>query len=280
MALSNVVYTSIGGQSRLDVYEPVVSKTATGLPAVIAIPGGGWRWASRRDYGQAVAALSRSGYIVVAIDYAYSNPGAPSWPANIEDVRAAVRWVRGNASMLGVDPTRIAVMGESAGGHLAALAGVYSGNPTAAADLPNDARGADAGVSASVQAVVDFYGPTDLSAEYQSTVHSHPDLITFLGGTPDQVPGRYQAASPADLVTANDPPMFIIHGTADRIVPYQQSVELDTALKDAGVPEQLTLESGVTHGFRFRIGALDLLPQVVSFLDRCMPTKPGSVVTG
>ncbi len=113
---------------------------------VIAIHGGGWRRFSKDDFGPTVAPLAKLGYIVAVPNYRLSSPGSPSWPANLIEVRSAVSWVRANAASLGVDPSRIAALGESAGGHLAALLGTDPGSA--------DSR---------VQAVVDFYGPTDLS---------------------------------------------------------------------------------------------------------------------
>jgi dipeptidyl aminopeptidase/acylaminoacyl peptidase len=122
-------------------------------------------------------------------------------------------------------------------------------------------------VSARVQAVVDFYGPTDLAAVYQQYPRVRGYLTSFLGGPPSRIPGRYAAASPLFHVTPDDPPVFITQGTADRAVPYTQSIALDNALKAAGIREELVLFYGVPHGFQFQVGGGDLAPRIAQFLD-------------
>ncbi len=273
-AISNAPYSPNG--SKLDVYLPTSPAPEGGRPVIVAIPGGGWRWADKDNYGGAVAAFAKYGYVVVSIDYAYNSPGGPStWPANVEDVRAAIRWVRKNAVRLGADPGKVVAMGESAGGHLAALAGVLPDGPVAseganpAVSVPDPSE-----VSSRVQAVVDFYGPTDLLTEYRDQPDGRSYLASFLGGSPDRIPGRYEAASPIRHVTPDDPPMYIIQGTADRIVAPDQSSNFASALRDAGVPVELTILPGAAHGFRFRVGGLDLMPQVLAFLDLALNHGP------
>jgi acetyl esterase/lipase len=267
-AMSDVVYNQQGGhQAKLDVYRPTGPAPAGGWPAVIAIPGGGWEWASKKDYGSAASGLARYGFVVVAVDYTFSSPGVRSWPANLNDLKQAVRWVRKHAASLGVDPNKIAAMGESAGAHLAALLGTYPDGPAVADGTPQGAASWPDGVSSRVEAVVDFYGPIDLVAEYRDSPRARPDLVSFLGGTPDQVPARYVAASPIDHIGPDTPPMFLIHGTADAIVPYQQTVAMDAALKAAGIPDEFTLLQGFTHGFRFQFGPDNLLPGIAGFLN-------------
>lgn len=273
---SGVPYSRSG--SKLDVYQPVGSPPPPGgFPAIIALPGGGWREVRREDYGAAVAsAFGPSGYVVVPADYLYaSDGGGRSWPGNVRDVRDAVRWVRKNAGSLGVDPRKIVVSGESAGGHLAALAGTLPEGafaPDSRRSKLVDARP----VSGKPDAVVVFYGPTDLVHEWRARGEARPYLVTFLGGPLDRVPGRYEAASPLGLVSPDDAPAFLIQGTADKIIPVSQTVAFDEALKDAGVAESLTLLPGVPHGFRFRIKTLDLAAEVRAFLDRVWAERDGA----
>jgi acetyl esterase/lipase len=277
--MSDVVYRQVGGhQVTRDVYAPVGPRPAEGWPAVLALPGGGWRRASMQDYGGAASALSRSGFVVVAVDYTYSDPGVRTWPTNLEDVREAVRWVRRNATRIGVDPGKIAVMGESAGGHLAALAGTYPDGRVITEGTPEDPVGQPTGgVSARVQAVVNFYGPGDLLTQYRDSPRDRPYMASFLGGTPDRVPGRYVAASAVSHVSPDDPPMLIFQGTRDAIVPMSQSVELDAALRAAGVPSRLVLLDGFSHGFRFDLGrGVSVLPEVVGFLNTALQVEPNS----
>ncbi|MBV8076734.1 MAG: alpha/beta hydrolase [Planctomycetaceae bacterium] len=272
--IPNIVYTDLGGPQHLDLYLPTGPAPAGGRPAILALPGGGWRWVDRNSLGITVGALARYGYVVAVADYAYasSTPGSPGvWPTDFEDVRDAVRWLRDNAGRFGIDPSRIAAWGESAGGHLANLLGTYPDGPVNPDGPPADPVGTPTGVSARVQAVVDFYGPTDLTSLYNEDPRDRPFLETFLGGTPDQYPGRYQAASPLLDVTPNDPPFFVIQGTADRANPYDQSTRFAASLRAAGVPTSFLLLPNVPHGFRLKLGTnLNLLPDVLDFLDSAL----------
>jgi acetyl esterase/lipase len=266
-AYRDLVYRRDGRRTeRLDVYVPAKVPPPGGWPAVLAIHGGGWRGGNKRGYGQMAAALADHGYVVAAADYTLSAPDAPSWPANLEDLRAAVRWLRRNAGAYSVDPNRIAVMGASAGGHLAALL----------ATSPDDAsRGAEAPTSARVQAVIDFYGPTDLVALAETSRRAGPSLTLFLGGLPRDMPDRYAAASPAGHVTRDAPPMLIIHGEEDLLVPIDQSRRLAAVLERAGVPHQLIVVPGARHGFDFQVGQRDLLPDVLAFLKSAWNVNSG-----
>jgi acetyl esterase/lipase len=268
-AYPDLVYRRAGHRTeRLDVYVPTRVPPPGGWPAVLAVHGGGWRGGSKRDYGQMAAELVPYGHVVVAVDYTLSSPAAPSWPANLEDLRAAVRWLRRNASVYHVDPNRIAVMGASAGGHLAALLATA---PDADGTTP------ETSTSARVQAVIDFYGPTDLAALAERSRGAAPSVALFLGGGPKDVPDRYAAASPARQVTRDTPPMLLIHGAADRLVPPDQSRRLAAALEQAGVPHRLIVVPGARHGFDFHVGQHDLLSRVLAFLESAWNVNSGQV---
>jgi acetyl esterase/lipase len=198
--------------------------------------------------------------VVAAVDYTLSAPGVPSWPANLEDLRAAVRWLRRNAAVYHVDPDRIAAMGVSAGGHLAALLATL---PDGAYTHPDSTSS----TSARVQAVIDFYGPSDLAALAATSPSAEPSLALFLGGGPPALPDRYAAASPVRHVTRDTPPMLLIHGDGDLLVPLDQSRRLAAALDAAGVPHQLIVVPGARHGFAFHAGQRDLLAEVLAFLE-------------
>jgi acetyl esterase/lipase len=268
VAYTDLVYRRDGRRTeRLDVYVPARVPPRGGWPAVLAIHGGGWRGGNKRGYGQMAAALVEHGYVVAALDYALSAPGAPSWPANLEDLRAAVRWLRRNAAVYNTDPNRIAVMGASAGGHLAALL----------ATSPDDASTeAEPETSARVQAVIDFYGPTDLTALAETSRRAGPSLKLFLGGGLRDVPDRYRAASPVGHVTPDTPPMLIIHGEDDLLVPIDQSRRLAAALDQAGVPHQLIVVPGARHGFDFQAGRRDLRAGILAFLESAWNVNPGA----
>lgn len=264
---SNIPYTADGSQ--LDVYKPVgAAAPAGGFPAIIALPGGGWRHANRKDYGGVVAAtFGPHGYVVLPTDYAYvsSSGGSGTWPRAVEDIRDAVRWVRKHAVSLGVNPNKVVVSGESAGAHLAALAGTLD----AGGFDPGNGKHVDSkGISGKPNAVVDFYGPSDLVAEWNQRPQVRSYLSGFLGGSLDQVQSRYVASSPLAHVSPDDAPTYIIQGTADKVIIPASSTAFDQALKDAGVIEQLTFLNGIPHGFRFQVGSRNLGTEVLTFLDR------------
>jgi acetyl esterase/lipase len=264
--LSDVVYSRDG--ARLDVYAPSGPAPAGGRPVVIALPGGGFRWANKAEIGARTEVLCRYGYIVVAAEYAFSSPGVRSWPAAFEDVRDTVRWVRRHADAIGADPSAIAFLGESSGGSLAALAATVGDRPVEPGD---PGAGPPPGEpSGQIQAVVDFYGPSDMTLEYNTEPRGRSYFVSYLGGTPSSVPDRYAAASAIDHVAPGGPPFLIFQGTRDKIVPYQGTIAFNQALSDAGNSAQLVLLDGATHGFHFSVGRTDLLPQVIAFLNAAL----------
>jgi acetyl esterase/lipase len=245
---SNVVYTTLGGPQTLDVYAPNGVAPARGWPVVLAIHGGGWRRFDKSQYARKVAGpLVRDGYAVVAPDYLLSAPRAPSWPTNFKQIQQAANWVRASSAAYHFDSSRIAAMGESAGGHLAALLGT---------DSPG----------APVRSVIDFFGPTDLGTLAAQSPLARPAVVQFLGAQPEQAPALYAAASPVDHVAPGDPPMLILQGSADAIVPAVQSRELAAALDTAGVPNQLQIIAGAGHGF----GIDMVLAEVTGFLRQTL----------
>ncbi len=268
-ATTGIVYREVGDrQARLDLYQPEEPPPPGGRPVVIAIHGGGWRGGSKDGYGRMAARLAQQGYVVVSVSYLLSKPDAPSWPDNFEDVREAVRWVRRHAREYGIDPDRVVAMGASAGGHLAALLGCYPDGPVARDGLPAENPKASPGsVSARVQAVIDFYGPTDLVA-LQSSRRAGGPIDLFLGGSSEAVPGRYEAASPVRHVSSDDPPMLLFHGDQDQTVPIEQAHRLVSELKRTGVRHSLIVVKGAGHGFGLNAGARDLLPEILAFLDQ------------
>jgi acetyl esterase/lipase len=273
-ALSNLVYLNQGGrQEHLDLYLPTGPKPPGGWPVILALPGGGWRWVRRSDLGSAVAQFARYGYAVAVADYAFagSRPGSHVWPKNVLDVRQAVRWLRSNSDRFGLDPNRFAAWGESAGGHLASLLGTDPDGPIADAGGVSFKPTPEQNVSARVQAVVDFYGPTDLAALYQDSPKTRPYLATFLGGPPTAYPQRYTDASPVDHVSPDAPPFLIYQGSADTANVPDQSGRLAQALRAAGVPVHIEVFGGLAHGFRLvPARGINLVPQILAFLDAAL----------
>jgi len=250
--IPGLVYSEADGATqRLDVYEPTAPRPAGGRPAVVAVHGGGWRGGGRRDYGRTLAGLAAKGLAVFVVDYRLSRPGSSSWPGNRDDVRRAVRWVRRNAKEFGVDADRVALLGASAGGHLALLAGLDAAAP---------------GDPGRVRAVVDFYGPTDLAALADPGSPARESVVMMLGGPPGSVPSRYSAASPLGRVGPGSPPVLILHGDADALIPPSQSRRLAAALASAGVAHRLVVLGGARHGFGLNAGGRDLTPDILAFL--------------
>ena len=237
---------------------------ATGA-AIVYLHGGGWAVGSRRRFGRAFTAwsptpfelLTRAGFAVASVDYRLS--GEARFPAQLHDVKAAIRWVRGNAASLGVDPARVVVWGESAGGHLAVLAGLTAGR----ADLEGD-LGMHLDMSSAVCGVVDWYGPMNLlslgSQHRAAGTDKRPDdpaswESSMVGAPLRSDPDRTRAASPITYVHAGAPPIQIHHGTDDTMVPFAQSLEFVDALSAAGGNVELIVVEGSDH---FWTGAPDL----------------------
>ncbi len=233
----NVVYGTAGGIAlKMDIYYPQRAEGAA--PAVLYVHGGAWTKGSK-DLGPAVndvRMLQERGYLVAAVDYRL----APQYkfPAQIEDVKCAVRFLRANAAVYGIDGGRIGAMGGSAGGHLVSLLGLSG-------DQDFNSSGGSTGQSARVQAVVDMYGPSDISVVPGGVDRG---LLMQVFGAADRGAAVVRQASPVSYVSADDPPFLIIHGEKDPLVPVGQSELLYAALKAAGVPVELLRVKNAGHG--------------------------------
>lgn len=216
------------------------------LPAVVWLHGGGWRMQDRTARPDLERYFARAGYVMVSIDYRLA-PGTVH-PGQLTDVHRAVRFLREHADELRLDPARIALWGSSAGGHLAALAGL-------------DSRGTG------IASVVDGYGPADLPALIDLDAPRAPGEDTspeasLLGGAIRDRLALARAASPVHHVSEHAPPMLILHGTADTLVPHTQSVALYEALEQAGADAALYLIDDFGHGFFNPGDVLELGPGV------------------
>ena len=256
-----LTYAEVDGQDQLaDLYRP---NNMVGLsPAVVVIHGGGWRHFDRQVTEGVCRLLASNGLVAVTVDYRLSKEA--SWPACLHDVKAAVRWVRANAKRFNVDPSKLGVLGDSAGGHLAGLVG------TAGPDAGLEGDEGTAGVSSAVQAVVAYYGLYDLTAMPALTLEKGwiPQMI---GGTYDACPELYKQASPMSYIDPGDPPFLLIHGVQDRMVSVEQSKMMEAALKAAGVPVTLLVVDNADHMLVKRGGKVDpaltaVDAQVVEFL--------------
>jgi acetyl esterase/lipase len=237
---------------QLDVWVP---DTTAPAPVVVWIHGGGFMFGDRRHLPETLApnqvfdALLDAGLAVATIDYRHALE-AP-FPAQLHDAKAAVRYLRAHADQLGISTERIGVMGESAGGHIAALVGLTAHRP----DL--EGTHGVVGPSSAVDVVVDWYGPADLSTMPRATPPPHiaaklpPELLV---PPEDQLTRGLEGAALADAspithVTPDAPPFLLVHGTADWLVPYAQSEHLAAALAAAGVDVRLVPVEGAMHIF-------------------------------
>jgi acetyl esterase/lipase len=244
--LADLDYAGTGNpRHTLDLYLPENPAAEGPLPVVVFIHGGGWQNGDKNGGGGRVAPLVATGKFAGA-SIGYRLSGEAQWPAQIHDCKAAIRWIKAHAKEHGLDPDRVAVWGSSAGGHLVAMLGVSDG----IADLEGSI-GAHAGVSSKVKCVVDFFGPADLltmGGKHDDPASPESKLI---GGPVQENPGKARTASPAAHVGADDAPFLIVHGDEDPLVPYGQSVALETKLEAAGVPAVLLTVAGGGHGQGF-----------------------------
>lgn len=237
-------------QLKLDLYSP--AKLDQPAPGIILIHGGAWKGGRKEDYAIYGRRLAKLGYVVASIDYRLT--GVAQFPAQIEDCKCAVRWMRANAQELKIDPDRIGVAGGSAGGHLALMVG-YCDSPEW------EGNGGHAGTSSRVQCVVDLYGPADLTTDFvRNNQFANTVVRELLGKTIDDDLKLYQQASPRRHLTPDDPPTLILHGTVDDIVPIDQSDTLAALLTEKQVPYVYDRLPGWPH-------AMDLSQEVN---DRCM----------
>ncbi len=238
----NIEYIPNGHERhKLDVFTPTDANESV-RPLIVWVHGGAWLGGSK-DNCPAVRFVNR-GYVVASINYRLSRHA--KYPAQIEDCKAAIRFLRAHAKDYGIDPNRVGVWGSSAGGHLVALLGTTG-------DVKQYDKGENLDQSSRVQAVCDFFGPTDftLMSKFESTMdHDSPTApeALLIGGPVQENKDLCKAANPITYVTKDDPPFLICHGNKDPLVPHNQSVILDEALTQAKVESTLHIVEGGGHG--------------------------------
>jgi len=253
----DVDYLGAGRAEKADLYLPAEVKPGQRFPAVVIIHGGGWRSGDKRA-GREInigTTLARNGYVGMSINYVLIKDSGtkPTWPQNLHDCKQAVRWLRANAERLHIDPDHIGAIGGSAGGHLASMLGV------AGTEFEPPGEG-----STRVQCVVDLYGPM--------LWFSQRDFGMFRK-TRAEAPELYRQASPLAHIDKNDPPMLILHGTADKTVPVSDSEAFAEALKKAGVEHELVIIPDAPHSFHLEPKQRDLRPLVLGFFDKHLKSK-------
>lgn len=241
--MANVEYANIDGISlKLDLYLP--KNVAKLYPVIVWIHGGGWVGGGKEN--STAASMVQQGYAVVSINYRLS--GQAIFPAQIQDCKAAIRWIRANAVQYGFNSEKIGAWGSSAGGHLVAMLGTAGD-----VDSLEGTVGGNLQFSSRVQAVCDWYGPSNLPTicDFPSAINhcssTSPEALLIGGAIKDHL-AQAVAASPITYVSSNDPPFLIQHGTNDMTVPFHQSVELDSALKAVGVNVQFQPIANTGHG--------------------------------
>jgi acetyl esterase/lipase len=225
----------------LDLYKPPAPQAG---PLIVYIHGGAWRSGSRKE--MPLKNLVSFGCSVASVDYRLST--AARFPAQIHDIKAAIRFLRAREKELGIDSSRIIVAGSSAGGHIAALVGVTNGHP----ELEGN-EGEFTKESSAVQGIISFFGAANLTTILaQSTPHGLsvrvPALDLLLGAQPDTKAELARLASPVFHVDKNDPPLFLIHGDQDTQMPVNQALELQGAYEAAGCKVRLEIIHGAGHG--------------------------------
>ena len=271
-------YASLSESQKLDIYLP--ENSVGPFPVILSVHGGGFMAGDKRDK-QVEPMLNglKRGYAVVAINYRLS--GEAIWPAQIHDCKAAVRWIKANAQKYSLDADHIVAWGGSAGGHLSSILGTSAGvEKLEGSELGN------AGKSSRIQAVVDWFGPTDFlkmdeqlkeSGSINPMIHSIPTSpeSSLLGRNIEDVPTLVKEADPGTYVSTDDPPFFIQHGTEDNLVPYQGSVLLARQLGKVLGAEKVLLElfPATGHGNGPAFFTNTNIDKIFNFIDRYLKSN-------
>jgi acetyl esterase/lipase len=237
----DIEYARVGDHVlQLDLHLPKEANP----PLIVYVHGGAWRAGSKSDVP--IAKLLDQGFAIASVDYRLSTE-AP-FPAQVHDIKAAIRFLRAKSALFHINTQRIAIIGSSAGGHLAALVGVTNGNAELEGSL-----GEHLSQSSDVQAIVSLFGASNLqtilsqSTEFGLKMRV-PALQLLLGGQPSEKPELAKLASPVAHLEKNDPPLLLIHGDADPQMPPQQSEELAKAYEALKLPVQFIMIKGGKHG--------------------------------
>ncbi len=242
---TDLISATIGDiELKLDLHLPPNGISQGDQPLIVWVHGGAWRAGSKSDLP--LAALAAGGYPIASVDYRLSTTA--KFPAQVHDLKAAIRYLRGNSKKLGIHADRIVIAGSSAGGHLAALVGTSNGSRDLEGTIGDDLR-----QSSAVQGIVSFYGMSNLTTILdQSTPHGLkvrvPALDLLLGGQPKDQPELARLASPVFHVSAASPPLLLFHGDQDPQAPINQSHELQGKYEEAGLHCDFVVLHGSAHG--------------------------------
>ncbi len=265
----DLIYGRVGERELpLDLYLP--PDTSSAVPVVIWVHGGGWRGGSKGNGGRALN-MTKRGFAVVDVEYRLS--GEALFPAQIEDCKIAVRWVRANAKKYNLDPDRIGAWGSSAGGHLVAMMGLTHDENVFETDDHSQ-------YSSQVQVICNWFGPTDFLRmnDFEGRIdHDAADSpeSRLIGGPIQDNKEKVAAANPITYVSKNDPPMLIMHGEKDQSVPYNQSELLYAAMQKVGLDVTLYKVVNADHGFRnaTQDDAASLFEMSAQFLEKHLKSQ-------
>jgi acetyl esterase/lipase len=243
--VDGIVYKVVNGKElMLDIESPMPGGIPK--PTIVFLCGNSWGYTAtfdRKEFAYGLDLAATQGYVGVTVDYSSTRPNSTdrpvgTFPAQLYDVKSAVRFLRANAKRFGIDPNRIAAVGHSSGGNLALMLGLTRtvDGLEGKDDYPQ--------YSSAVQAVVNFAGPTELASDYGAT----PDVDgAYLGGTPKEVPATYRMASPITYVRRDAPPILTIHGDKDSSSFIAQALLLDSRMKQIGGVHTLIVKKGAGH---------------------------------
>ena len=232
--IKDIEYKNIDSLSlQLDIYK--LKNLDEPAPVMIFIHGGAWRTGKRSDYLPYLIDYAKKGYVTITVSYRLVKKS--TFPAAVQDVNCAVRWIRSHSADYGIDSDKMVLIGGSAGGHLAMMVG-YAG------DEPMFNKDCSIENSSGVKVVINLYGPGDLTTPYAKGMYQ---TIDFIGSSYEDNPESYKLASPKTYITPDDPPTLTFHGTIDSLVPISQSDSLDSWLSKAGVPHDYHRLKGWPH---------------------------------
>jgi acetyl esterase/lipase len=235
--------------NRLDVYLPISAAPKQGYPVVVGVHGGGWVAGTKEETGRRLQPLTQHGFVVVVPNYLLANAQKPAWPIDAEMIRESVRWVRSQKLVAGVriNPDRIAILGESAGGQLAEFVGSSPDAPISGVLPWSQGTLGRSGVSAEVNAVVSFFGIPDMIS-ITANPYLANDLEILFGIDLHRGEAVYREASPIRIIQPTTPPTLLIHGSSDEVIPVIESKRYYQALRSHKIACELVIIPKGTHG--------------------------------
>ena len=234
MVINDIEYKYIDSTSlQLDIYK--LKNLQEPAPVMIFIHGGAWRKGDRSDYLPYLIDYAKKGYVTATVSYRLVRKAV--FPAAVQDVNCAVKFIKIHAHKYGIDPNKVVLIGGSAGGHLSLMVGYGGHEDLFEQDCPLDH-------DSKVHAVIDLYGPADLTTPYAISTYQ---VQEFLNTTYEKDPDIFKAASPRTYISPDDPPTLIFQGTIDSLVPVSQSDSLDSWLQQAGIPHEYHRLKGWPH---------------------------------